>query len=171
MDILAILGFVIYVLFKVTGNIGRGGGADEERPPVPRPRKYTPKQDTWDDDTWNDDPDWKQVARAKPKAAETGAAPAGTKAATQRASIMPSRGEIMRHKQVGPVIADQGGTAEQNRDYGETPVPVSVPAAAEEQPNPWLKLLTGDNLVQGIVLSEILQPPRALRPFSTGRRR
>lgn len=55
-------------------------------------------------------------------------------------------------------------------NYREQAVIPSVPASLEEQTNPWLELLVGDNLVQGMVLKEILQPPRALRPFSLQRR-
>jgi hypothetical protein len=55
-------------------------------------------------------------------------------------------------------------------DYREKAVTLSVPASLEEQTNPWLELLSGENLVQGMVLKEILQPPRALRPFSLQRR-
>lgn len=176
MDILAILGFVIYVLFKVAKGLGKTGDIEEERLPVPRRRKYIPpRQDTWDDDSWDDDADWKQVPRMKPKAAETRVAPAETKTAKQRKSIIPNQGQVIRHEQVGSVIAGRDGIMEQNTgrnpSYREPAVPAPVPAVAEEQPNPWLKLLTGDNLVQGIVVSEILQPPRALRPFSTRRRR
>ncbi|MDA8212225.1 MAG: hypothetical protein M0021_10155 [Clostridia bacterium] len=176
MDILAILGFVIYVLFKVAKGLGKAGDTEEERLPVPRRRKYIPpRQDTWNDDSWDDDADWKQVPRMKPTAAETRAAPAGTKTAKQRTSIMPNQGQVMRPELTGSVTAGRDGTTGQNTgrnpSYREPAVPAPVPAVAEEQPNPWLKLLTGDNLVQGIVLSEILQPPRAMRPFSTRRRR
>ncbi|MFZ3170896.1 MAG: hypothetical protein WA118_02800 [Carboxydocellales bacterium] len=151
MDFLPVLAFVAYVIFKIFKALAQTG-EDDKAGEINRP--------------WENDQPWENDETKK----------------TGRPAILLQRTE----KRIAPAIVNpenitrqdtlsrQDTLTRQNNDltpdYREKAVTLSVPASLEEQTNPWLELLSGENLVQGMVLKEILQPSRALRPFSLQRR-
>lgn len=141
MDILPILGFVIYIVFVVAKAIGKAGKRGKAWDPG---KAWNPVKGWGTGETWE---------------AKRERAPVPLRRKNDNSGIIAKRDENI------------GQDTDLNPDYRKTALTEPAPAIIEEQPSTSIGILTVDNLAQGIVLSEILRPPRSLRPFSTRGRR